>query len=160
MNTTATTKRLNPWPYAIIGYFVIFIAFIISFSTFAIRQQIDLVSPGYYEDEIRFQQQIETTKRTLALGGDVSITHDAVLGVIRINLPADQLSKAPAGQVRLYRPSDARLDRQFKFVATKDGVEPVKVEGLAPGLWKLRVRWQVEGQDYALEMPLLISAKK
>jgi nitrogen fixation protein FixH len=160
MNTTATTKRLNPWPYAIIGYFVIFIAFIISFSTFAIRQQIDLVSPGYYEDEIRFQQQIETTKRTLALGGDVSIAHDAALGVIRIKLPADQLAKSPAGQVRLYRPSDAHLDRQFKFVATKAGVEPVKAEGLAPGLWKLRVRWQVDGQDYALESPIVIAAKK
>ena len=57
----------NPWPIAIVSYFIIFIAFIAWFITFAMRQKMDLVRDDYYDQEIRFQQQIDRVQRTQSI---------------------------------------------------------------------------------------------
>src|SRR5689334_23052461 len=57
-------KRINFWPFAIIGWFIIFATFIAIFGVFAARQKVDLVRTDYYDAEIRFQKQIERQERT------------------------------------------------------------------------------------------------
>src|ERR1043166_2848691 len=53
----AIWKGRNPWPTAIIGYFVVFISFLIGFVAFASRQKVDLVQKDYYAEEILFRNR-------------------------------------------------------------------------------------------------------
>ena len=53
MNPSHPKKSLNPWPYAVIGFFVVFISLIVIFIVFSLGQEIQLVRPDYYEEEIR-----------------------------------------------------------------------------------------------------------
>ncbi len=54
------------WPG---GFFILFGGYIAGFIVFASRQKMDLVRNDYYDQEIRYQQQIDRVQRTAAGAG-------------------------------------------------------------------------------------------
>src|SRR5215470_15811214 len=103
----------NFWPYGIILTFVLFISGTIGLVVMACGQKSELVSPDYYEQEIRFQSQLDRAARARAVAASVS--YEPASRQIKIEFPADLAVKAPSGHVKLYRPSAANLDRQFEL---------------------------------------------
>src|SRR5690349_9447276 len=102
----------NFWPASIIGFFVLAIIFLVTFVAWAMRQREDLVSTDYYEREVRYQQQLDSMNRSRILAAQVVVTFDPARQAIVISLPSDKRQGA-IGLVHLYRPSDARLDREL-----------------------------------------------
>ncbi|MEW6305290.1 MAG: FixH family protein [Verrucomicrobiota bacterium] len=148
--------RRNPWPYAIIGYFVVFISCMAAWIAFAMRQDMDLVRKDYYEEEIRYQQQLDRMNRTQLLKAEVKVAFDFAVQRISVQLPATHADAK--GRIHLYRPSDAKLDRQFDLAVGGDGLQTLDAKELQAGLWKLRVTWASGGQEYHFEQPLVIGA--
>jgi nitrogen fixation protein FixH len=146
----------NPWPIGIISFFVVFIAFIAWFITFATRQKMDLVRDDYYDQEIRFQQQIDRVQRTQAVSTQVAITSDAVGDFITIGLPKELSLSKVSGTVLLYRPSDASLDQQCALQLGSDGFQRVDARALPRGLWKVRVQWTLDGKDYFYDKNIVL----
>jgi hypothetical protein len=56
----------------------------------------------------------------------------------------------------LYRPSDERLDQSLPLALDPHGVGRFDAKSLSPGLWKIRVEWNVNGQDYLLDRPVIV----
>ncbi len=156
MNAAAALPRpaFNPWPYALIAFFTVLITVIASFVTWSLRQDMELVGKDYYDQEMRFQQRIDSTKRAQAFGGQVAIVHDA--GRITVTLPAAHAAKHPVGIVRLYRPSDAKLDQEMKLAVDATGTQQLAVPGLRSGLWKARVSWTVGTEEFFRDETLII----
>jgi hypothetical protein len=155
-STAPAPAGRNPWPIAIVCFFIVFIAFIAWFITFAMRQKMDLVRDDYYDQEIRFQQQIDRVQRTQSVSKQVSIASDAANHFISIGLPHEQAAQNPAGTILLYRPSDASLDQQFALKLDASGVQRLDVHTLLPGLWKVRVQWTSGGQDYSFDKNIVL----
>lgn len=151
-----TEQKTSPWPYAIIAFFALLITCVVSFTIFASRHPQDLVRGDYYAEEIRFQGQIDRQKRTSALNLDIEIAYDATKQSISITLPASHAGRAVKGDVRLYRPSDARLDREFPLALDPVGQQKLEATALAQGLWKIRVQWTVDGQEYFVDRKLVV----
>jgi hypothetical protein len=147
----------NPWPFAIILVFVLFISGTISLVVMACSQKVDLVSADYYEQEIKFQRHIDQLERTHRLGSDSSVTYDSAARRLRIVLPRDTGSRA-VGHIQLYRPSAAGLDRELKLETDSYGVQLLDAATLKPGLWKVRVSWSAQGQEYFLDQSIQIAA--
>src|SRR5689334_7982124 len=105
-----TTSARNPWPIVITAFFVVFFCGLVSFIVFASTQHVDLVRADYYEQEIRYQQQLDRVKRTAQMGPQVAVTYNQSQKQLTVQLPQNHV-KASTGQIHLYRPSDARLDR-------------------------------------------------
>jgi hypothetical protein len=139
----------NPWPYAIVAFFALAITGVAAFITFAMRHSMDLVRTDYYEHEIRFQEQIDRVARTRALGSAASITHDPAGEILHVHLPASHASAA--ARLRLYRPSDASLDRACEFQLGADGAHSLALKNLAPGIWRAQLSWLAHGQEYYLD---------
>jgi nitrogen fixation protein FixH len=156
MNASPALAARNPWPIAIGAFFAVAITAIISFIVFASRHKMELVRPDYYEEELGFQKQMERVSRTRAFAGDASITRDDRSQTILIRLPVIPGQAAGTGQVHLYRPSDARLDRRMPLATDPVGRQVVDTRGLANGLWKLRVTWKAGPEEYFLEHPVLL----
>jgi nitrogen fixation protein FixH len=148
--------RRSPWPYAIIGFFVVFVTFVAVFITWAVRQEMDLVGSDYYEREIRHQDQIDRLKRTIEFKGEADARYDAGSSRIIVRLPAAHAAAAK-GAIQLYRPSDAKLDREVPLALDAKGVQWIGTGRLRDGLWKIRVRWAANGEEYFFERPLVIS---
>lgn len=149
-------RKVNLWPVAIISTFTIFIALIIVFVVFATRQKMELVSPDYYEDEMRFQEQIERLSRTSLLAARKLIAYDADRREIVITLPAVHSRHLSAGRVQLYRPSDASLDLHIELATDAEGVQRIETRQLRGGLWKIRLQWKVNGQEFFFDQPIVI----
>ena len=81
MNSSLAKPSRNYWPHAIIAWFVIFAAALGAWVTVAVRQKMDLVRADYYEEEVRYQGQVDRLNRTAALRSEVAIEHFPALDV-------------------------------------------------------------------------------
>ena len=149
-------KERNPWPTAIIGYFILFISFLAGFVAFASRQKVELVQKDYYASEILYQQQIERNKRTQPFHGRIFIKYDPALGNATVGVPAEHVVASLVGKVRFYRPSNAQLDREFVLRPDSAGRQTFDVTNLESGLWRVAIDWKVNGLEYSYETSLVL----
>lgn len=147
----------SPWPIAIAGFFVVAIIFIATFIAFAVRQREDLVSADYYEREVRYQSQLDSMNRSQAFAARTVVTFEPTQQAIVINLPEAKTPGA-TGSIHLYRPSDARMDRELPLTLNTDGTQRLDAKSLNYGLWKVRVKWNANGQDYFLDQPVIVTS--
>jgi hypothetical protein len=152
MNATLQLIRRNPWPYAIIGWFLIFGSGMAAWVVVAVRNDPDLVRPDYYEQEIGYQKQIDRLNRTAALPKSASVTHDTADGQVVIHVPVESTT---SGTIHFYRPSDAKLDFELPLRLDAGGIQRVPAEKLAGGLWKVRVQWIGNGEEYSHNQSLV-----
>jgi len=155
MNSTTAKPSRNLWPHAIIAWFVIFAAAMAAWIAVAVRQNMDLVRSDYYEEEVRFQHQLDRLNRTAAISSEVTLNYDATKREVTLLLPAAHLAPRPAGQIHFYRPSNAALDFQVPLSADAAGRQRIGANALRGGLWKVRVQWNAAGQDYFFEQVIV-----
>lgn len=148
---TPSKPRWEPWPVGIAAFLFVFVSCIAAFITFAVRQQMDLVRPDYYEEEIRYQVQFDRLERTRSLGAAARIAADSVRGTLEVLIPAAHASALTAGTIQFYRPSDAGQDRVIPLKPSAEGVQKAQIGDLGPGLWRVRVRWTTGGKEYAMD---------
>ena len=147
----------NLWPLAIIAAFVIFIAGTLGLVALACSQKTELVSPDYYEQELKFQARLERLRNAARLGPDAGVKYDPTKHLIVISLPSGQVGQLSKGRIQLYRPSAAGLDRQLELKPGPDGVQRLDIAGLRRGVWKLRVLWTAGTEDYLIDQDLLLA---
>ena len=149
--------KRNPWPYAIIAYFIVFISGVVTWVTFAIRNDDQLVRPDYYEHEIRYQKQIDRVHRTAPIKAEILAVYDYPARKVAITLPAQTNRDTAKGEIHFYRPSDSRLDRRFDLAIDSQFTQIFDVTEFKQGLWKVFVTWSDRGGDYYFEKILVLS---
>jgi nitrogen fixation protein FixH len=149
----------NLWPLGIIVTFALFFTGTVGLVVMAFSQKVDLVSPDYYEQELKFQGRIDRVERTRNAASQATVAYDAGGKCITVSLPADQAGHEVSGRIELYRPSASGLDRAVKLEPDTNGVQRVDAAGMVPGLWKVRVSWTVEHQDYYFDQKVVVGAK-
>lgn len=155
--------RFNPWPVAIIAWFAIFMTFTVIIVTYLSRQKVDLVQTDYYDDEIRYQEQLDRLNRTEKIKSEIAVVYDSARKAIAISLPGGADQRAPdkkiSGHIRLYRPANQALDREIKLSLDNTGSQIIDTRDLAAGLWKVRIYWSVGGQDFYFNQAVRVGAK-
>ncbi len=153
----ATIRIQNPWPWAIVGWFAIFITAMAIWIVVAVRQRVDLVRPDYYAHEIDFQKQIERVRRTRALPSAVQLEFRAADRAWIVRLPAGAYGADTTGTLHLYRPSDAALDLVLPLALEADGTQTFQPGTLRPGPWKAQLLWRSGGSEYYHEQSVLVA---
>jgi len=151
-------KIQNPWPVGLVIFFIVFASYIVGFVIFCCRERMDLVREDYYDQEIRFQQQIDRVQRTAPVLASAGIDYDRGGERVTVSLPATQLNEI-SGTVSFYRPSDAGLDTNVKLGLDQAGRQQLSVRSLRAGLWKVRVQWKAAAQEYYFEKPIVIGQR-
>jgi len=147
----------NFWPLGVTLAFVLFFAGMATAVVIASTHRDNLVSPNYYEQELKFQGQIDGAARAAKVGANIRF--DSEGRQIFISLPAAQITQSLSGTVELYRASAAGSDSAFPLKPKADGVQTLDVSGLAAGSWRVRVKWQAGGEDYFIEQKIGIARK-
>jgi hypothetical protein len=146
----------NPWPYGIVAAFVVFIGATASLIVFTSFHGQELVTQDYYEQELRYQERLDSRERTGALRSDASVRYDAAADSIQLVLPLQHASPSPAGTIQLYRPAASGEDRNLPLTVDLAGHQRLDARELSAGLWRVRVAWKHDGQDYSLEEKLVV----
>ena len=118
----------------------------------------DLVGTDYYDQEIRYQDQIDRLRRTAAVGAAVQVKYTP--GRIEILIPTEHLSKGVVGAVHFYRPSDARLDHEIPLAVNTVGKQSIVTAGLSRGHWRVRVGWKSGGEEFYHDETIVIPASE
>jgi hypothetical protein len=151
-----TTTR-NYWPLGIIITFGLFFAGMAAVVGIASTHREDLVNGNYYEQELKYQDTIDSAARATAAGA--SIRYDAAAGLVTVIAPVAQLAQKFSGSVTLYRANDPKLDREFLLEPKSDGTQTLDVSKLAAGPWRVRAAWTADGKNYFLEEKFIVPAK-
>lgn len=148
--------RTNPWPYAIIGWMLLFGTGMAAWLVVAIRNDPELVRPDYYEQEIAYQQQIDRLNRTAAVRSEISVAYENARQQIALRIPAAHLADKLSGTIQFYRPSNAKLDFKLPLAVDASGLQSVPTVKLQAGLWKVRVSWTSGGQEFFHDQSIVL----
>jgi hypothetical protein len=141
-------RKFEPWPVAIIGFFVVAILGAVTFVVFCSMHPTDLVAADYYEQEVRYQEQMDRIERTRTQTSGASVSYESGSNQIRIQVPQEQVAGGLTGWIHLYRPSAAGLDQRVALSVNAQGQQVVDATDLMAGLWKVRVGWEVGGEEF------------
>ncbi|NOZ08652.1 MAG: hypothetical protein GXO91_07240 [FCB group bacterium] len=134
---------------------VLFVGFLLGILIFAMLQPQNLVSKNYYNEELAYQQHIDKVQRLKGLQNEPRFIYRKN-GQLSVQFPFEWLEQSISGTLVLFRPSDSRLDRTLDLNIGKDGLQLIDVIGLQPGLWKIKLDWQMDGTSYYTESSLVI----
>lgn len=136
------------WGKSIVLAFALFVIFIGTLVTVCVRQDISLVTRDYYKEELAYQQQIDRISHTarLSIRPALSVEHGYLLKVDYADL-----SKVDTGELELFRPSDAAMDKRFKLTKTAETSVYFSTSGMEKGMYRARLRWTMDGEQFFLE---------
>jgi hypothetical protein len=136
------------WGTAIVIAFIGFIGFImyfvISMSTDK-KYDHDLVTEDYYQEELKYQTDIDKEEKGNALTKNVSHkkTEEGIVLTFPENLKKDNID----GTVFLYRPSNKQLDFEIPISLSNHNLL-IPDKRLLDGRWNIKVYWTYDKEDY------------
>ncbi len=128
----------------IVVAFVLFAGFIATLVVVCMRQDISLVSKDYYKEELAYQQQITRINNTARLTTKpvVRVTNRALV------ITLDSTNRVDRGEVKLFCPSNARMDRTFTLNQDSNLSTGFDLTGLQTGMYRVKFSWTLHGKDF------------
>lgn len=136
------------WGNGIIFSFVLFAIFIAILVTVCVRQDISLVSSDYYQEELKYQDQITRINNTLKLDTQ------PVIKIVQnnfIQVDFERFSEIEKGELKLFRPSNAAMDKKFDLKASSTSTQLFETETLPKGMYRARMQWTMNGKEFYIE---------
>lgn len=135
------------WGKWIVVSFVLFAIFIGTLVVVCVRQDINLVASDYYKQELVFQKQIDRENNTLVLKikPDINVVNSS------IQISFRDFKDIQSGELKLFRPSNEKLDQVFELNPTSDTIQNFILKVSEPGLYKAQLKWSMSGKEYYLK---------
>ncbi len=133
------------WGQGITLTMVAFAAMMTTFMYRAYHAQEELVTENYYEQEIRYQQQIDKFDNVSKLGGTLGM--DVIGEELVITFPEAVIDQKITGELYLQRPSDARFDQRIPFTVD-NGELRISIGEKLKGLYRAQMEWSAAGEEY------------
>lgn len=134
------------WGKGIVITFIAFIAIMVTMVIISVRMEgIELVTENYYEEEIKYQEQIDKEASTLSLDRE-ALKFDGSTKALILDLPI-----GAKGTLNLFRPSDIELDQELPVEILEAGEKSVYIGDLKAGYWKVQLSWEENGESYYQE---------
>lgn len=140
------------WGTGIVLVFILFFAAIAFILIFPFNQKVDLVTDDYYQKELKYQDQIDRSSRAKLLTEEILLTQNRK--TLDIIFPKSYGSIS--GEIMFYRPSDLTKDFISKIKTDAGGRQTIGIGELAPGLWKIKITWIMNDQEYYFEKSIII----
>ncbi len=131
--------------------FVVMILFLV-FKT--MNEKIDLVSPDYYQKELKFQEQIDRQTQSASLSEQPAI--EIMENNIAIKFPGSVANENITGTIKFYRPSDSSKDFSTAMQVDSSGIQIVPSEKFITGIYEAQMTWSAGGKNYYNEISLYI----
>lgn len=132
--------------------FIAFAGFIITLAVLCMREEESLVSNTYYQDDLHFSEVMEKRENTAGLKQKPSVK--AAHGKVWVTFC--DWSKITKGEIKVVRPSDARLDEIFSLPKSSDSVQVFQLKIWKAGLYHFRMTWTMEDKNFLFEEQFLL----
>lgn len=134
------------WGKGILLSIIAFVGIIMTMVVISVRMEgIELVTDNYYEQEIKYQDQIDKQKSTLALDREV-LVFDAANKTLVLDLPI-----GVKGKLNFFRPSDEKLDQELSLNILEERNKTIPIDSMKEGYWRVQLSWTENGTSYYQE---------
>jgi hypothetical protein len=130
--------------------FILFTVFIGTLVTICVREDISLVSVNYYQEELVHQDKIDRQQNMLELKNQPVIQ----IANHQITISYQILNQMSAGELRLTRPSDSKLDQRFQL--NNNEQQSFELTVSEKGLYRVSLQWTMNGKEYYFEKPIVL----
>jgi len=136
---------------AFIGFIGFILYFVISISTDSTYDH-DLVVEDYYQQELKFQNDIDKENNSKTLANNISWkkTNDGIVIMFPETLDVELIK----GKVFLYRPSNKQLDFETEISLSNHNLL-IPDNRLLDGRWNIKVDWVYESTSYMYKKEIL-----
>ncbi|QOR73041.1 FixH family protein [Cruoricaptor ignavus] len=147
-------KRFH-WGHGIIAALASFIIFILGMIfLFPIgKQNAEMVSDNYYEEELVYQNVIDAKNRADGLAEKPEYSQDK--GGITIRFPESINNSNSKFSFNLFRTDDRRYDVNAKIKLDKNNSVYLPAKILKPGSYTLKMLWTKDALDYQIDYDVL-----
>ncbi|RMD48814.1 MAG: hypothetical protein D6830_06100 [Ignavibacteria bacterium] len=142
------------WGTNIAIVYIAFLIFSIGTAVYFMNMDVNLVSSDYYEQELQYQDRINSINRANKLEEKVTIENGEK--EVKVIFPKIFDHKLITGEIHLYRPSDERLDLKYDINLDSTNIVSIGKEKLLPGYWKMKVDWRVKSVKYFNEFKVFL----
>lgn len=142
------------WGWRIVVLYGGFVALILTLVIGSVQQEYHLVTENYYAEEIAYGDKMEKMANASALTAPLEILLDREKDLLRIKYPDNPSSLD--GEIRLYRPSNAREDQAFEVLPDSNHEQAIDLDALARGMWRVQVEWSDGQKSYFKEQVLIL----
>ena len=144
------------WGIGIAAVYIAFAALMLAFVLAASLQRTDLVADDYYDQEVKYQQRIDQIKRSQESTRKVEVSYQRAAQQITLQFPSVLDGNEVSGNVVLFRPSNASLDRNYSIQLDEQNRQQFSTENLIAGNWRLMIHWEYQGEQFFSEELLTI----
>ncbi|MCS6818614.1 MAG: FixH family protein [Chitinophagales bacterium] len=137
-------KRIH-WGWGIaIAYsaFALSILFMVFLST---RHKTELVTPNYYEEELKYQERINRIENTRKLKEPLKWEIEGKQ--VKLIFPKE-LSGRPSAKILFYKPNNSALDFTISCTADDNGLCFMDAGRLTSGIYHMQIEWQSGQTEY------------
>ncbi len=139
--------KLN-WGHKIGITYIVFVLLTLTMVGFFMMQDVDLVTPNYYEEEIKYQSKIDKLNRTKDDGAIINYLVEKE----NLKLQFPKISDENiSGEIFLYRPSDMKKDFKLPVQVNPDFSQIINTGKLDKGIWRISVQWNLGQKEYFSE---------
>jgi len=115
----------------------------------AVTTNFELVDKEYYKNELRYQQVIDASNRTAALGSSV-VLNQTGQGIM-LELPAEMKNKIINGELFFYCAYDSRKDRRLVINTGTEAIQIFDKSSIEPGKYTVKIKWNSGETNYYSE---------
>ncbi|MGH1387913.1 FixH family protein [Kordia sp.] len=136
------------WGTGIVLAFVGFISFIMYFivnMNVQSKYDHDLVTDSYYDEELKYQSDIDKQRNALKLTENISSKLTA--SGVEIQFPKNLIFSNIKGKVFLYRPSNKQFDFEIP-ISLSNHTLLIPDNRLLGGRWNIKIDWSYNNTDY------------
>jgi hypothetical protein len=140
------------WGKWIFVSFLLFAGLMATIVTISMKQDVNLVSSQYYQDDLDFQQQLDRKNNTAALEHQPEIT----LSEQQLSVSFSENTSIESGVIKLFRPSTDKLDQNFVLQASTASTQVFTLNPLDKGAYRVKMTWKMDNKEYYLEKFVVI----
>jgi hypothetical protein len=135
------------WGKWIIVAFVLFTGFIATLVVVCMRQDVNLVSKDYYNEELAYQEQIVRLNNVSQLDEKPAIQKAGAF----LSIDFAQFNKIENGKLKLFSPSDPKKDKVYILKASEVNEQLIPIDDVAKGMYRAQMQWSMNGKEYFIE---------
>jgi hypothetical protein len=141
------------WGNKLVLVFIGFAALMGTLVYNCMKQNFELVSKDYYNDELKYQDKIDGTNNANKLS---AVSFSQTAGEIKIKLPEELNGSVTSAEAWFYCATDSKNDRRIKLDVNDKGLMTVEKTKLASTNYLVKLNWQVGDKKYYNEQSITV----
>lgn len=142
------------WGWKIVILYCSFVAMMLFLVVLSVRENIDLVVDNYYEQDLKYETQIQKMKNAKQLQQDITLQYAVSDKQVVLHYP--KLEETLQGNITLFRPSDRKLDFQVPINVDSANSQVISAADMKTGLWRVKIEWAQGKTPYYTEHTIFV----